>query len=550
LVLFYATNIGAVLFFLHKVCWLVQYRRLQGAIVSKAVKDLRAGNAGEIAEWERLARQRWVDSLGGADIRSAETFIHRVEEGLTQVRHDLRSSRRSVAEILRDALALGKARAGSLRPADRANRPAHGSAAGSSEVVLAIRRLTRRATDGTERYRVQLDLCFDAVPVPRPPDRKLYELTTKSRYGLLRRAFVFFSGVADVVYSSQHVALMSQNVHVPIALLARRLSLVLLVVVVVVLDVILGLRTELALMIDGLLGADRGANHEAGFWATAVGSLVWVAAYGSIYFTLYLVLRRNYQVNRKKLRTMLSTEVERLARIYREHLDDLSRWGAEYGKSLDDAIDITVHHAETLIDHYGDKLRRRVAGPTLLEAAKLIADRLFSKLPEAQGDLQDAATTHRHSLAHYVWPRPDEMEYQVRLAQYRAAWQDLELTIAELRREQPDPALAHALWRSATVYASVFGRLLPAGTADGLRQAYAQMVTDCVTLTDQDLGELDRRFGELIRALHEQLDAATALIQSRVELASSSMQASVAALSAEIIQVREQARLEAMAFEI
>jgi hypothetical protein len=175
---------------------------------------------------------------------------------------------------------------------------------------------------------------------------------------------------------------------------------------------------------------------------------------------------------------------------------------------------------------------------------------LFLKLPESRGDLQDAATTHRHTVAHYVWPRPDEMGYQVRLAQYRAAWQDLELTIAQLRREQPEPLLAHALWRSATVYATVFAALLPAGTAEGIRQAYAQMVTDCVALTDQDLGELDRRLGELVRSVGEQLDAARALIASRVELTGSKMQASVAALSAEIINVREQARLEAMAFEI
>src|SRR6185437_16431476 len=107
--------------------------------------------------------------------------------------------------------------------------------------------------------------------------------------------------------------------------------------------------------------------------------------------------------------------------------------------------------------------------------------------------------------AHYVWPRADEMGYQERLAQYRAAWQKLELLIAELRREQPDPALSHELWRVATSYATVFAHLLPSGTAEGLRHAYAQMVTEAVAETDRDIAELDRRLGALARSISEQL---------------------------------------------
>jgi hypothetical protein len=92
--------------------------------------------------------------------------------------------------------------------------------------------------------------------------------------------------------------------------------------------------------------------------------------------------------------------------------------------------------------------------------------------------------------------------------------------------------------------------MLPSGLAEQLRQAYAQMVADCVAETDRDLSELDKRLGELRRSLAEQLEAARALVHGRVELANGQVQATVAALAAEIIQVREQARLEAMAFEI
>ncbi len=76
------------------------------------------------------------------------------------------------------------------------------------------------------------------------------------------------------------------------------------------------------------------------------------------------------------------------------------------------------------------------------------------------------------------------------------------------------------------------------------------MVTEAVAETDRDLAELDRRLGALTRSISEQLEAARGLVQGRVELAGSQMAAAVAAFAAEIIQVREQARLEAMAFEI
>jgi hypothetical protein len=76
------------------------------------------------------------------------------------------------------------------------------------------------------------------------------------------------------------------------------------------------------------------------------------------------------------------------------------------------------------------------------------------------------------------------------------------------------------------------------------------MVTECVADTDKDLGELDRRLGALRRSVADQLEAARSLLKGRVELTNGQMQASVAALASEIIQVREQARLEAMAFEI
>jgi hypothetical protein len=549
LVVFYAVTGAAACFFVHKVAWLWKYRKIQRRIVDEAVRRLREGNAGEVATWEELARSCWANALGHPEISGPSTFIRRVEEGLAQVRGDLRQNRRSIEALLVDLLSRGK-----------------GMPAGEGRVpVLSLRRLTPEKKDPDARYEVVIDLRFPAVPPPRPPDKRLYELKVKSRYGFVRRALVFFSGAADIFYSSQHVALMSQNVHVPLGVLVRRLSLVFLIVLVVALDLGFQIRKGISAAIQAWLwppvhhAAHHGAAHAAPaaadaslheYLGTALGFGVWLAIYGSIYLAVYFAIRRRYELNARKLKSMLVGQAQTMEKIHQRHLAALSRWGAEYGRSLDSAVEITVHHAEQLIDHYAHRLRRRIAGPALLEGAKLIADGLFLKLPESKGELADVATTHEHSFRHYVWPREGEMDYQVRLAQYRAAWQHLELAISDLRREQPDPVLAHELWRSATAYAMIFAPLVPTGMADQLRQAYAQMVTECVTETDRDLVELDRRLGELERSLNEQLEAARGLVEGRVELTLSQMAATVAALSAEIISVREQARLEAMAFEI
>jgi hypothetical protein len=540
LVVFYVVTIGAAAFFVHKVLWLVQYRKIQGRIVEEAVRRLREGNAAEIAAWEEHARGCWSNALGYPDISGPSTFIRRVEEGLGQVRSDLRRNRKSVQGILVDALS-------------KAPRP------GKAQ-VLSLRRLTPERT-GPSEYEVAIDLRLPPVSQPRPPDRHLYELKVKSRYGLVRRTLVFFSGAADMVYSSQHVARMSQNAHVPLSVLVRRLFLVFLLVLVVLLDMAFQIRKGISAAIEAWLWPplQHAAHHGAPVAAPdtmhdvlsfLLGMGVWLATYGSIYLAVYFAIRRKYELNLRKLKSMEAEQAETLARIHYGNVAELVRWGAEYGRSLDSAVEITVRHAEQLIDHDAHRLRRRIAGPALLECAKTIADCLFLKLPESKGDLEDVATSHSHSLAHHVWPRPGEMDYQVRLAQYRAAWQHLELAVADLRREQPDPVLAHELWRSATWYAHAFAPLLPSGMADQLRQAYAQMVTECVAETDRDLRELDRRLGELERSLNEQLEAARGLVEGRVELTNSQMAASVAALSAEIISVREQARLEAMAFEI
>src|SRR5262249_5695580 len=148
---------------------------------------------------------------------------------LGKFRAEIKASRRSIESTLVKALAQGQ-----------------GTPDLVAALVLQLRRLAKANTgQKPDRTQVTIDLSFPPVVMPARPGPKLYDLNVRSRYGFWRRALVFFSGAADVVYSSQHVAMMSQNVHVPVAVLIRRLALVFLVIGAVLLDWIFGLRKEL-----------------------------------------------------------------------------------------------------------------------------------------------------------------------------------------------------------------------------------------------------------------------------------------------------------------
>src|SRR6201999_1846586 len=115
--------------------------------------------------------------------------------------------------------------------------------------------------------------------------------------------------------------------------------------------------------------------------------------------------------------------------IRQKHIDELVTWARDFARGLDHSVEINLRHASTLVGHTATRAPRRVAAKALLDGARTIADALFTQLPESVGGLQDVATTREHSLQHWVWPRAEEMEYQVRLTQYRAAWQHLEVAV-------------------------------------------------------------------------------------------------------------------------
>ena len=151
--LFYGATILALVFFIHKVLWLVAYKRIQSALVHDAVARLLQGNEATLAAWEELATRCWANALGEAEIKNATTFLLRVDEGLDRLRADMKARPSSIEELLIKALST------------------KGSAAPTRATVLSIRRLTGRERD--ECLTVEMDLCFPAVALPRPPDKRL-----------------------------------------------------------------------------------------------------------------------------------------------------------------------------------------------------------------------------------------------------------------------------------------------------------------------------------------------------------------------------------------
>src|ERR1700761_5601028 len=105
--LFYALTLIALVFFVHKVLWLVQYKKIQGGLVDTAIKRLRDDNLKVLEAWESFATARWSKALGQADVKSPSNFIRRVEEWLERLRADMRSTRKPLETVIANALATG-----------------------------------------------------------------------------------------------------------------------------------------------------------------------------------------------------------------------------------------------------------------------------------------------------------------------------------------------------------------------------------------------------------------------------------------------------------
>jgi hypothetical protein len=528
---FYGAMLLTIVFFVHKVLWFVEVRKIQARLVGRALSKLRERTETTLLRFDRSTGMSWVDAHGEAGGRGPIEFVCETEEKLRAHGDRIAQSRRPIREGL-----VRTVRGEALAPAGEV-------------VVLAVPRL-----EG-ETITIGLDLPGRGIAPSRGPDPSLFALEVRSRYGMLRRALAFFIGAADVVYSSAHVARMSQNDAIPGSVLLRRMSLVVLILVAIVVDIAFGAREALIAWSGKVLrrgGVDSDAVGElASNWLpNLMGLVLWLGAYGAIYVGVFLFLRRRSAAHMRRLTDLRATTEARAAEIVARQRDSLLDWVDEYGRTLDEASALAVRQADMLVERAIDRLRRRLASPQLLGHAERVARALFELLPESSTRLGDVATDYDHTFAHYVWPRPAEMRYQVELAQYRAAFRDLELSLNELRGPRPDPNRAQQLWRNLVAYARMFREVLPPGAGDELATAYGESIARVVEDTEVDLRDLDLRISQLAEGLERTFSAASALLEGRIQLADENVEAEMAAFTAEVLRVREQARLEAMAFEI
>ncbi|MEM1416117.1 MAG: hypothetical protein AAGH15_14515 [Myxococcota bacterium] len=524
---FYVVMAAATVFFVHRLAWFFAYRRLQHRLVGDALGALEDDAETTLVRWDQGAASSWSASAGVAATGdgSPADFVRRVEGRLERLERDLKASVTPLTRTFMQTL-LGE------------HEPLY-------VTVLRIPRLS-----GPPRA-VGLTLSFPSVPEPPLPPEDAFDLEVRSRYGFGRRVLAFFLGAADVVYSSQHVTRMAQNPTAPLGVLLRRLSLVGLVLFALAVDLGFDARSRLVAW-----GEEWTPRHieVAELWKPylggAVGLGVWFGCYGALYVGLFLYLRWRSGRHLKALRDLREDYPERVAELRDEHEGALERWAEGYARTLDDATQLTMLQASMLAQRTAHRLRRRVASGRLLELADQVAGRFFERLPESSQHLEDVATAQEHTLRHWLWPRAEELDYQVELAKYRRAHRDLEAALSRLRGQHPDPELASQLWRSLVRDARMFPEVVPPGLFQELQEAHGASVATMVEETEADLDELDARLDELAASLAGTLETFAPLVESRVELTTRSLEASVADLHAEVLEVRERARLEAMAFEI
>ncbi len=190
--------------------------------------------------------------------------------------------------------------------------------------------------------------------------------------------------------------------------------------------------------------------------ASGCGSqhLVWVDLTSIVYFAI----RRRYELNvrrREHARRSRAHDGE----DHRRHISGASALGRRLRRSLDSAVEMTVRHAEQLIDHYAHRLRRSPGRAPLGEQA------------HRGWDLPSSCPSRRASSR--TWPSQPHSLYRPLAARGRDGLPDPPRAVPRrlaAPRARPSPICAasspircsaHALWRSATSYAHAFCRSCP-----------------------------------------------------------------------------------------
>lgn len=524
-------SIGALAFFVHKVFWLWRYKRIESQLLKQGSERLQEAQRSGEGEWKSGNRAWWDELTSGQEPGGAAQLAEQRSARIRSLEHSAKVREPSAKALLADAAR------GALEKRE-------------VEHKLLVLPLGPHTTL-VGRLRLE-NVSLDAATAP---SAELFQLDAKSRYGIVRRALVFCAGIADVVYSSQHVSVMSRYTHVPVSLILRRLLLVVILVVGLASQVLFGARDALQRLLltsfrQPLDGFAAAVSMDPKSAATLIAFVVISGGVTSIYFTLYLYLRFRSQRQLGKLQRLREELPERLEEIRVAAGSQLLEWASDYGRTLDSTVDLALRRVRSICEDQTQRLRERVAAGVLRTQAESISRALLRALPETSTQLHDALSLEKHSTWHFFWPRSSEMGAAISQAQYRAAWQDIELTLGELAQARVEPYIAESLWRKLLTYVRGFPGIFEAGTEGELRYAYRGWAKRIWEGARSDSQELERELTEAMGYLNHELDSAQPLLLARVTACNEFMRASSAKLQSEALAAREKARLEAMAFEI
>ncbi len=545
--LFYGATFVAMIYFVHSLLWIARFRRLQARLAQQAEEDLAAAGRQTLADWQIECSNAWTRAKGELSDATPEQYARRLHQDLGDLTDGLASN--DVATILSAAMD---------QDADLTEQFGPGE-----EEQADFRRVRKRAEvlrmprlSGSP-LRVTLEVSLGRLRRLKQPDQRNFELHLKSRYGTKRRLLVFLFGAADVALSSQHVSRISQHATMPMSVILRRLSLVVLILLVVLVDVAVGARQGLIRAAERWLASQSVLEGWGAFGEfireqlpVAIGLGIWLGGYGLVYTSLYLYLWLKSKSYLRRLERLRKHDPEERHRIYVRHERQFRDWVLNFGRGLDEATNNTVSQARLLIERTSHRMKQRIAPTQLLEKAEQVAEALFSLLPEASSGLQDEVNAAQRSRRFRFWPLASDMRDQLAIARRRAAWHYLQTTVAELRGRSPDPAVGLELWERLPSVVSSLPELKFPEIPEELATAFPRMLQALVDETEEDLKALDERLAELSEGLAKTFENVQSLIETRYQLTLQAMSAELAGRSAEILQVRERARLEAMAFEI
>jgi hypothetical protein len=528
---FAVLSIAALAFFVHKVFWLWRYKRIEGHLLGKASERLEeAQRSGEKA-WSSSNREWWDELTDNREPGGAAQLAEQRGSRLRSIESAAKVREPTAHEL------LAKAAQGELEK-------------GSVEHKLLV---LPQDPQTTLVGRLKLEnVSLDAATAPA---EGLFKLDAKSRYGIVRRALVFCAGIADVVYSSQHVSMMSRYTHVPISLIIKRLLLVIILVVGLASQVLFGAREGLQHLLETsfkqpLDSVASTLSMEPESAAAAIAFVIISGGVTLVYFTFYLYLRFRSQRQLGKLDKLREELPQRLEEIRQAAQGQLHEWATDYGRTLDFAADLAVRRVHAICEDQMQRLRERVTAGALRVQAEALSNALLQALPETSGKLHDALSLEKHSTWHFFWPRADEMGAAISQAQYRSAWQDIELTLGELAQARVEPYVAETLWRKLLTYVRGFPAIFAEDAESKLLDAYRVWAKQIWDGAQSDVGELETELSEAMGYLNHEFDTALPLLNARVTACNELMRASSSKLQAEALSAREKARLEAMAFEI